>query len=510
MSAAGDVTAGEAGRAGAVYDSYARLSRVPETGELEKIETQLVDNRRVIERLGGVLGEELSDGLSAWKRGVRRPGWERLLARVRSGESAGIVVWHTDRLFRQPRDLETLIELGDRGFKVASAHGERDLSNPDDRYILRIEVAHAARSSDDTSRRAKRRVRVLKEEKGRAYVGGPRRFGFPGLDLTWRGPNGERRQTPAEVVERERAAIRDAAAAVLAGVADAQIAREWNAAGVLTPAGKEWLPTGVRSTLLRPALAGLVEHNGVIVGRMDGEPILDVETFERLRARFAGRRRGRPPGEKSIGSGIVRCGSCGTGLVVRPHTGTYSDGERRRQYYCDPRRNRACGRVAVDQRALDRELRELVIARLSDSRHAAAIAAARAQVADRLAAVTAEIGDIERLQRALSDRLGRREISLDSFDVANRPLAEDLARLTVERDELSGGNPAGPTEAMSAETVAAQWDDPDASVADRRAMLTAALGRSWLVVDPVKAAGVRRTFDRRRVRLVEPAAFRAA
>ncbi|MPZ82035.1 MAG: hypothetical protein GEV28_17240 [Actinophytocola sp.] len=151
-----DVSAGRGDGRPLVYDSYGRLSRVPETGELEKIETQLADNRKVVKRLRGSLGEELSDGLSAWKRGVRRPGWERLLERVRSGESDGIVVWHTDRLFRQPRDLETLIELGDKGFRVASAHGERDLSDPDDRYILRIEVAHAARSSDDTSRRAKR------------------------------------------------------------------------------------------------------------------------------------------------------------------------------------------------------------------------------------------------------------------------------------------------------------------------------------------------------------------
>jgi site-specific DNA recombinase len=83
-----------------VYDSYGRLSRVPETGELENIETQLADNRKVITRLGAQLGEELSDGLSAWKRSVRRPGWERLLERVQSGESDGIVVWHTDRLFR--------------------------------------------------------------------------------------------------------------------------------------------------------------------------------------------------------------------------------------------------------------------------------------------------------------------------------------------------------------------------------------------------------------------------
>lgn len=51
-----------------MWDSYGRLSRVPETGELEKIDTQWADNRAVIERYGAVLGEELSDGLSA-----RRP-----------------------------------------------------------------------------------------------------------------------------------------------------------------------------------------------------------------------------------------------------------------------------------------------------------------------------------------------------------------------------------------------------------------------------------------------------
>jgi hypothetical protein len=44
------------------------------------------------------LGLELSDGLSAWKREVRRKDWERLLARVQLGASDGCVVWPTDRL----------------------------------------------------------------------------------------------------------------------------------------------------------------------------------------------------------------------------------------------------------------------------------------------------------------------------------------------------------------------------------------------------------------------------
>jgi site-specific DNA recombinase len=161
-----------------VYDSYGRLSGVPKTGELEKIEDQWSDNQVVIDRLGGVLGAALSDGLSAWNRTVRRPGWEKLLERVEAGEPAGIVVWHTDHPFRQPRDLEALIELGDHGFLVASAHGARDLSDADDRFILRIEVAHAARSSDDMSRRIKRRFQKLRANGQR--TDGARPFGIPG------------------------------------------------------------------------------------------------------------------------------------------------------------------------------------------------------------------------------------------------------------------------------------------------------------------------------------------
>ena len=140
-----------------MFDSYARLSWNPSTRELEKIETQHEDNEATIARHGGTVGLYLDDGLSAWKAGVRRHDFEKLLERARSGVSQGIAVWHVDRLFRQPRDLERLIDLADHGFRVISSHGSRDLSDPDDRFILRIEVAHAARSSDDTSRRIKRR-----------------------------------------------------------------------------------------------------------------------------------------------------------------------------------------------------------------------------------------------------------------------------------------------------------------------------------------------------------------
>lgn len=485
------------------------MSRVPDTGEWEKVETQHEDNLKVLDRLGAELGKPLDDGISAWKKGVRRPGWDELLDRVRQGLSDGVVIWHTDRLFRQPRDLETLIDLADKGFAIYSARGRRDLSDPDDRFILRIEVAHAARSSDDTQRRIKRRQHTLRE-KGIPHRG-PRRFGRPGKDRTWQPPEGdselpldERAQRPEvapTLVAAERGAIADAAETLLAGVQSLEeVAKDWNARGLTTATGLLWVGNGVRDVMLRASNAGLIEHYGNIVGPSTEDPIIDVSTWERLRAKFAARRRGRVPSMSYVGTGILRCGLCGAKLTSRTYARVpYPDGTKSRQYYCAANR-RGCGKVAADMRRVDEELRTFVVARLSDSRFAEAVSAARAQVSDRLDEVTAEITECERLQEELAAKLGRRELTLKAFETANAPLAESLHALYAERDKLSGGSPEGPTAAQPAEVIAQQWDS--AEPAERRALFTQALGQHTMVIDPA-IKDRKRKWDPARVRIAD-------
>lgn len=500
------VTAGQRpgqGRERPVYDSYARLSWNPNTRELEKIEDQLSDNLALIDRLSGELGEQLSDGLSAWKRNVRRPGWERLLERAASGESDGIVVWHTDRLFRQPRDLERLIELGDGGFLVASAHGSRDLADADDRFILRIEVAHAARSSDDTSRRLKRRFQTLREH-GQS-TGRIRPFGFPGLVPMSRAAAAElandgkeRPVVPAEQVERERQAIRDGAADHLAGVPWGKIAERWNADDLRTGRGNAWTAYSVREVLCRPMNAGVIEHKGVPVGQMVGEPILDMATYEKLRGKRASRRPGRLPSHRYVGTGALLCGVCGHALTGRKGNRVRANGDRVTTYYC-PKQRGGCGQVNVTMPGVDEQIRLLVIERLSDPEHARQVSAYTTKRAERLAAVQAEIADVEQVGEALSDRLGRMEITVAAFDKANKPLAARLAALVAERQSLLSGE-LGPVDVATREEIQAQWDAADPLA--RRTMFVRALGRWRLVVD---MAGRRtRIFDPTRLRLVPP------
>jgi site-specific DNA recombinase len=493
MVRSSQVTAGPPGSL--VFDSYARLSWNPSTRELEKIDTQHDDNGSTIQRHGGVLGQRLDDGLSAWKRNVRRPGFEQLVERASRGESQGIAVWHVDRLFRQPRDLEKLIELADRGFRVISSHGTRDLSDPDDRFILRIEVAHAARSSDDASRRIKRRQQVYRE-RGRA-AGRPG-FGFERIDRSVRLrdlPDGtERPPVPLDVIEAERAALREAAVEFLAGRASqAEIARRWNAAGLATTDGNDWDSVAVRDTLLRPLLAGRIEHEGQLVSRVEGEPIVDETTWLRLRAKIDGRRRGRPSSNQLLGSGIIVCGVCGHPLSGRtgrtPAQGTYS---------CNKLR-RGCGKTNVSLTRVDAELRAMTIARLSDPRHAQAIATVQSEVSDRLSAVLHEINQIEALQHALSERLGRREMSLADFDNSNKYLQADLTSLVAERDDLKGIMLGDRVSVMTDVDVAREWDEAE-TVADRRTLLREAIGADQVRILPTKRGGP--VFNPNRVVLV--------
>ena len=79
---------------------------------------------------------------------------------------------------------------------------------------------------------------------------------------------------------RERQGLKDAAEGWLTGMSWAALVRVWNAAGLRTPTGGEWVPVAVRDTMKRPALGGVIEHDGVPVGQLDGESILEQRTYE--------------------------------------------------------------------------------------------------------------------------------------------------------------------------------------------------------------------------------------
>lgn len=400
---------------------YCRLSYAPD-GSLENVEGQEADCRALAERLGWPISEAHAyhdNSRSAWKRTRRRPAWDAMLAAIDAGEVDAIVVYHGDRLIRQPYDLELLLNIADqRGIRIASVSGTRDLDSPDDRFILRIEAAQACRESDNTSRRTTRGW-AKRAKSGRAFGGGRRPFGF---------------ESDRETVRAEEARLlREAAERLLAGQSQGGITRWLNGECTTTEGGK-WTPRALKNLFLSPRIAGLVEHGGALYEAV-WEPVISRQQWEDVRRLLAesARDRGQPGRERRyLLSGVAECGLCGGWLRTKP-----SGGRNRptaRIYFCA-----ACRGVGRNQELLDgyvegRVLRLLQDPRLLDELHAGG------ERPD----VGAEIASLERRRReaqaTLEDLAEHPEVdpglvakSLASFDRKIAGLRSQLASTSRRR-----------------------------------------------------------------------------
>src|SRR5665213_801477 len=115
--------------------------------------------------------------LGAYGLRKARPDYSRLMSDIASGRVDALVVYNIDRLYRHPRELEDLIDLCEKGtVAFATCSGEYDLSTSDGRFMARMMVNIANKSSADASRRLKRKHLDL-AEKGKTS-GGPLAFGY--------------------------------------------------------------------------------------------------------------------------------------------------------------------------------------------------------------------------------------------------------------------------------------------------------------------------------------------
>src|SRR5215831_8024773 len=170
---------------------YARISLDRQDGA--GVDRQLEDCRELCARRGWQAREYADNHRSAWRAGARRPQYEELIQAVRRGDVGRIVVYKTDRLHRQPRELEDLIALADRGRVevVAVEGGELDLATSDGRALARVLAAMNAKESDDKADRVARAKRQAREQ-GEPH-GGPRPFGWARRMITM--PDGSTKES---------------------------------------------------------------------------------------------------------------------------------------------------------------------------------------------------------------------------------------------------------------------------------------------------------------------------
>lgn len=281
---------------------YLRISHDPHRTSLSPAK-----QRHEIERTAKARGDRIVEWFedidrSAWRRNVRRPGFDGMVGRI--GEVGAIYAWEAVRLARRMViAMDFMDRLEDSGVRLVSVtQGD---STEVGRVHWDILFAIGAEESRRISERVSSHHRYIATELGRP-VSPKRSYGF-----TYDG-------TQLSVEPNEAEVIRAMAAAYLTGAGDAEIARRLNdgrlmGASVPPLRAREWGTSSVARLLSSPTVAGWITYRCERVGDEPTQPaILDAETFDLLQAVRAERRkaRRRPTTERALLSGLARCEGC--------------------------------------------------------------------------------------------------------------------------------------------------------------------------------------------------------
>ncbi|WP_406382720.1 recombinase family protein [Streptomyces sp. NBC_01618] len=435
---------------------YARIS-LDKDGEELGVERQRRDYRQVAGVRPGweVARDYVDNDVSAFKRNVIRPQFEALLTDLESGVIDGVIAYDVDRLARQPRDLERLLDVFEArpNLVFCTVTNDLDLSTSDGRTMARVMVAFANKASADTGRRVARKHKELADA-------GKNGGGFP--PFGWK----DDRLT---VDPAQAALITKAHDDLLAGTRMSTIVREWQAKDVQTSrnTGKPITRVAVRSILSNPRLAGFRAVKGEIHIGPGGKPVMGVwepictpERLEAVTVVLDGvRSQHRDNGQKGTNaykyllSGILRCAQCGARLAPNLRS-SWTEGSNgsRFAYRCPPSTDNGCGKVSRAGEPIDSHILSLIHdaeARLKAPKSEAAEwsgAARLAEVEQELAElITAKrekkisaaswIAVVEPLEAERDelrhDRARHAVAAAQAADTLN--LAEDFERLPIER-----------------------------------------------------------------------------
>jgi site-specific DNA recombinase len=453
---------------------YARISSDPE-GDRLGVTRQTEDCQALAERKGWpVAAVYIDDDRSAYS-GKPRPEYRRMLDDITARSIDGLVVYNLDRLHRQPRELEAFFDTADAAglTNLATVEGEINLGSHDGRFHARILGAVARKSSDDASRRIKRK------NDERAAAGLPTGGGF--RPFGWR----EDRVTVDPVEAR---LVREASSRVLAGDSVRAIATDWNARGIATAAGHGWTVETLRRMLRNPRLSAQREHRGEIVAPGQWEAILSIDETTRLRATLDERTRSRTrPVRRYLLTGLLRCGLCDAPLVSRP----LANGDRR--YICAKGPGHSgCGRLAIKAEPIEAFIVQAVLQQLDSPALAAALAGAAvadAATAAEQAALAQDRAQLDELARAYGDRL----VTFSEWLAARAPIEARIDAAQRKLSRMSRSAAIDPYVGHSAE-LRSIWRD-DVPLNRQRSIVSAVLDRA--VIRP--AVRGRTAFDPDRV-----------
>lgn len=404
---------------------YVRIS-ADKAGRSLGVERQEEACRTLASARGWTVTQVYKDNdLSAYS-GKSRPGYNDLLALMKSGQIRVVVAIHTDRLHRSPIELEsfiTLCEANDVRVETVQA-GPIDLSSATGRMGARIYGAVARHEVEHMIERQKA-AKLQSAQKGQ-YLGGQRPYGF------------ERRRTALR--EDEAEIIRQMAQDVIDGASFRTVAIKLNKRKIVTQHGASWTAIKVRNILIRPINGGIVRHLGVdyeaespsILTRDQWDELVATIKRNKIKSGYPSRTR------RHVLNGFLYCGICGSQMYHKSkqqRTGGYKTTTSCGKTDTQTGERRGCGGVSRMAEPIIDLVTDALIYRLSSPDVAQALQTELSD-SDSTAGLLAERRALERrVQEATDDYYVSNLLSRDEYERVKLATDDQLRKLNKQIDQ---------------------------------------------------------------------------
>lgn len=289
------------------YLLYARKSTEDEDRQIQSIESQIVELKKIAKRQGAKIVGILEESKSAKAPG--RHVFNQLIAKIESGEADGILCWKLDRLARNPVDGGQISWLLQTGVIKSIATYEKEYLPTDNVLLMNVELGMANQFIRDLAMNSKRGLRT-KVEKGWAPIIAP--LGYL---------NDRINKTIIKDPERfhivrkmwDLILINNYSAMHISRI----VALEWK---LTTPqrrkvGGKPITKSSIYRILTNPFYYGWFEYNGEL-HKGNHEPMITKEQFWQVQALLREKGKPRPKSHDFAFTGLIKCGECGSMITA--------------------------------------------------------------------------------------------------------------------------------------------------------------------------------------------------
>lgn len=343
------------------YILYARKSQEADDKQVLSIGSQIDVLNNLIERDNLNIVVKLSESKTA--KLIGRPIFNEMIARISNGQADSILVWHPDRLSRNPVDAGTIINLLDLGLlKEVRTPTQTFHNTPTDKFVLNLLLSNAKLENDNKSENVKRGM------KRRADLG---LYPFSGVPTGYINIIDEQTGIPKTIEDPDRFYL-------VRKMWDLILSGQYNVPEILNKVNNDWgfrtkkkrktggkplSRSGLYNIFTNYFYYGWYLYNGEWK-QSNHKPMITKEEFDKVQMILGRKDRPRPQKHISAYSGIFKCGECGFSYTMTEKTKYYPKTNNLRKYYyhhCTKKnRSHKCTQQPLTQYLLEKQVVDLL------------------------------------------------------------------------------------------------------------------------------------------------------